>query len=148
MIGNGRISPCVGEMYVKSPGISFGFTAPADVFHKVAGFHGENSKNVTTDKTLGTFTIEHDADYKFDGVASLFPSAGMKINFAVFVNGSKVESIETTVDFKNSQDTQTFSGTGPLWDLKKGDVVDVRGASDTVPVTLNIDFMNINLKLA
>ena len=102
--------------------------------------------------TLGEFEIEQDADYKFDGVASLYPSAGCKINFAAFLVRDSVETklanIETSVDFKNNQDTQTFSGSGIIWNLKKGDKVILKGKSDTVPVDVTIEFMNLNLVLA
>lgn len=147
MIGNGRMSPCFGEMYIKSPGITFDFTAPADIFHQVGGFEKGGERNIVIDETGGEFEIYQDGNYKFDGVASLYPSAGMKINFAAFVNGVKDEKVETSIDFKNNQDTNTFSGTGILCNLKKGDKVSVRGKSDTVSVTLTIEYMNIHLMI-
>lgn len=145
MIGNNKLSPCYGEMYVDT-NKTISFTAPADVFHPLADAEEGLSKNVIVDKDNGQFKIMQSGCYKFDGVASLYPSGGMKINFALFVNGVKVNKIETSIDFKNSQDTQTFSGTGLSW-LEKDDIVDVRAKTDTVPVDLTIEFFNIALFL-
>lgn len=135
----------VGEMYIQeSDSFSLDFTAPADTYHALTGASEGQCKNVDVDGAAGTFTIEWEGWYKFDGVASLFPSAGMLIHFALFVNGVIIDKIVTAIDFKNNQDTQTFSGTGIVY-LEKGDVVTVRGKTDTVPVTVNVPHFNINL---
>lgn len=115
-----------------------------DTYGLISGFHVEKAINMIVDGTAGTFTVKVTGVYKFDGVASLFPSGGMLLHFAAFVNDVIELGIETGIDFKNSQNMQTFSGTG-LLTLVAGDVVSVKGRSDTVPVTVNIHHMNLNL---
>ena len=146
MIGNGDLNgiTLAGEMYITHADAYDVSITVADTYGQLSGFHKGKENLVTVDESAGEFEIEVDGTYKFDGVASLFPSAGMIIHFAAFVNGVIQEYIETGIDFKNSQDTQTFSGTG-LLSLKKGDIVSVRGKSDTVPVSVTVNHMNIHL---
>ena len=147
MIGNGHahtFPTIAGEMYI-IPGDSYApVITVAATYAVLIGFHKGKEANITVDETNGTFTIVHDGSYKFDGVASLAPSIGMTLEFAVFVNGVIAANINTLLNFQNSQDDNTFSGTGWL-DLVVGDVIDVRGKSNNVPVTLNISHMNISL---
>ena len=142
-----------GEMYIKHPDptpYTVDITV-ADTYARLtggqdAGFIKKLGQDVIVDPLLGTFTIKRYGNYKFDGFASLKPNAGMAIHFAVFVTNSFQEHIESGIEFKNSQDTQTFSGTGWLENLNPGDVVSVHGQSDTVPVTVWINHMNISLE--
>lgn len=134
----------VGEMYIiPADGYSISITSTGE-YGPLTGFRKGKDYNIDVDAVNGTFTIKGDGCYKFDGVASVFPSAGMLLNFAVFVNDVLVTKINTALDFQNNQDTNTFSGTGWL-DLKKGDVVTVQGESNNAPVTVNISNMNISI---
>ena len=133
-----------GEMYIEHTDNYDVAITVADTYGQLIGFHKGKESNIIIDEANGTFEAKVKGTYKFDGVASLFPSAGMIVHFAVFVNGFIKTKIESGIDFKNSQDTQTFSGTGQL-DLEKGDIISVRGKSDTVPITVRVNHMNINI---
>lgn len=146
MIGNGDLNglTLAGEMYITHADAYDVSITVADTYGQLSGFNKGKESLITVDESAGTLTIQVDGTYKFDGVASLFPSSGMIIHFALFLNGICQCNIESGIDFKNSQDTQTFSGTGIL-DLVKGDVITVRGKSDTVPVTVTVNHMNVHL---
>lgn len=133
-----------GEMYIEHTDNYDVDITVADTYGQLSGFHKGKETNVITNEVAGTFTVKVKGTYKFDGVASLSPSAGMIVHFAVFVNDVLIPNIVSGIDFKNSQNAQTFSGTG-LLNLEKGDVVSVSGKSDTVPITLSINHMNTNL---
>ena len=145
MIGNGDLNgiTIAGGMYIK-PGDSYSISVTDLLYNKLTGFNKGKESNVIVDGSAGTFTVEIDGTYKFAGIASVAPSAGMFLKFGVYINNIFQEKIEACLDFKNSQDTNTFAGTGFL-DLKAGDVVDIRGKSDTQPVTLGICNMNIEI---
>lgn len=147
MIGYPDDNSYSGEMYLK-PGDSYSINiTQIGQWGKLSGLNKGCESNIIVDELAGEFKIQKAGDYKFDGVASIFPSSGMLLDFAVFVNDVFQENINTQLDFKNNQDTNTFSGTGVMA-LDVGDVVDVRGMSDTQPVTVNITAMNINLHRA
>ena len=146
MIGNGDLEgiTLAGELYItNADAYSINITV-ADTYGQLTGFHKGKENLVTVGESAGEMEIHVGGTYNFDGVASLFPSAGMIVHFAVFVNGVIQYNIESGIDFKNSQNTQTFSGTG-LLSLVKGDIVSVRGKSDTVPVSITVNHMNISL---
>lgn len=147
MIGYPDDNTYAGEMYlIPSDGYSINITQTGQ-WGKLSGFNKGIESNIVIDESAGTFTIKKTGNYKFDGVASVFPSAGMLLSFAVFVNDILIEKINTQLDFQNNQDTNTFSGTGIIA-LDVNDVLDIRGMSDTQPVTVNITAMNINLHRA
>lgn len=149
-IGNGELCglSVVGEMsIIAQPDPANNYyvdIAVADTYGTLTGFIKDDESVMDVDGTLGTFTILVGGRYKFDGVASLHPNAGMDMHFAVFVEDVIKKKIETGLDFQNSQDTNTFSGTGILR-LNQGDVVTVRGKSSNVPVRVTINHMNISL---
>lgn len=146
MIGNGDLNglSIVGTMSIRHADAYTVNTTVADTYGQLSGFNKIKENLMTVNEVLGELIMQIDGTYKFDGVASLFPGSGVILHFAVFINGVLNEDIESGIDFKNSQDTQTFSGTGTL-DLKKGDIVTVRGKTDTVPATITVNHMNINL---
>ncbi len=137
-------STVAGEMYITNTDTYTLNVTIKDVYLPLSDFHKGKENRVTVDESAGTFTIQEKGTYKFDGVATLSPSAGMILYFAVFVNDVFQINIETGIDFKNSQNAQTFSGTGML-DLVKGDVVTLRGKTDTAPVTMSVNDMNVHI---
>ena len=150
MIGNGDLNglSIVGEMSLishENPVDNYYIDITvADTYTELTGLLKEDESIMAVDPVLGTFTILVDGRYKFDGVASLHPSAGMIMHFAAFVEDVIIKKIETGLDFQNSQDTNTFSGTGILR-LKRGDIVTLRGKSSNAPVKVTINHMNISL---
>ena len=152
--GPGRLSATiVGEMYIQDqPNHADNYKViitVADTYAPIIGLLKGIESNVGVDEVTGTFTIKAKGKYKFDGVASLAPTAGTILHFAVFVErppGSATiqKQIETGLDFQNSQDTNTFSGTGWL-DLERGDIITVQGKSSNAPVTVQINHMNISI---
>lgn len=143
-IGNGEIKATVdGEMFLV-PADAFQVNITDTNYNKVTGFNKGKESNISIDEVLGTFTIDFSGTYHFSGVASVFVSAGLLLNFSMFVNDIQIEKTESLLDYKNSQDTNNLSGSGEL-DLVKGDIVDVRAKSDTQPATVSITNMNINM---
>ena len=143
----------VGEMYLESqPNHADNYKVTittADTYAPIIGLLKGLESHVEVDEVLGTFTIKIPGKYKFDGVASLAPQAGTILHFAVFVErppGAAViqKQIETGLDFQNSQDTNTFSGTGWM-DLERGDIIAVQGKSSNAPVTVQINHMNVSI---
>ena len=133
----------VGEMYIiAEDAYSIDITA-TDTFECLAGFNKGKETDISIDEIAGQITINRAGSYKFNGIASLEPSVGMTLDFAVFVNGVKAVNISSVLEFQNSQDRNTFSGTGWL-DLNVGDVVSVKGKADALG-TIYISNMNINL---
>lgn len=135
-----------GEMYIEDTDSYTADITVTNTYVQIGGFHKNLESDVVLDPVLGTFTIKRYGNYKFDGVASLAPSAGMILHFAVFVDTDIKKNVETGLDFQNNQDTNTFSGTGWLKNLNPGDVVSVRGKSSNAPITLTINHMNISIE--
>ena len=116
----------------------------ANTYYSLGGLTKKCDFNITIDGTTASMTAKVDGLYDFDGVASIFPSAGTVITFALFVNDVEQAHIKTVLEFQNNQDTNTFSGSGFVR-LVAGDVVTVRAKSTTAVLTLKVS--NINLSL-
>lgn len=145
MIGNGEIKASIaGEMYIVPADAYQLSITQLNTFVRLENFNKSIDANMSVNEVDGKFTAEIAGLYLFGGVASLFPSSGMLLTFVVFVNDTFNTNISSSIDFQNSQDTKTFSGRGFI-NLNKGDVIDVRGKSNTQPVTVSIATMNIGL---
>lgn len=145
MVGNGDLDgiSIVGEMFLLSTdGKQLNVTDTN--FNILTGYHKGEEANLEVNEVGGTFTIKVPGRYQFNGAASVFVSAGIVMKFSVFVNGIQAQKTESSLDYKNSQDTNNLSGTGTL-KLVKGDVIDIRAKSDTQPVLVDISDMNVNL---
>lgn len=116
----------------------------ANTYSQFGSFHKVEEKLIEVNEALGEFKIKINGTYKFDVVASLFPGLKVCLHFALFVNDLINADIEAAIDFKNAKDTQAFSGAGII-DLKKDDILTIKGKVDHVPSIININHMNINL---
>lgn len=145
-IGNGDLNGLTieGCMSIRCSDNRYVDITVADTYAALTNLHKVKENLITVNETLGKWTLQIDGSYIFNGVASVKTNIGALIHFAVFVNGNIEYDIETSLDFKNSQDANTFAGLGPL-DLKKGDTIEVKGKSDIAPVRLYIHHLNVNL---
>ena len=133
-----------GEMYFNSCVTPLEATLLVkDQYYTLQGLTEGLKFNMDLDGTNGKWTVKYDGVYFVSGVASLFPSAGALIRFTLFKNEDGQLNICTALSFKNNQDTNTFSGSGFVR-LNAGDVLTVRAASDTVPITVDLTNFNVS----
>jgi len=142
-LGNGAKPSIVGEMFIKHPGLDVPLTLK-DTWYQVAGIDKGVEFEMTVNEVTGIFTIKHDGFYKFDGVASITPNLGVLIHFAMFLNSTEIEKIETSLDFQNNQDLNTFSGTGII-EVVKGDEITVRAMANLDGRILSVEHLNISI---
>ena len=113
-----------------------------ETYYQIEGMTAGTCQNCSGN--TGTITPLYDGVYGFQGVATIRVNIGCLLTFALCVNGEVQTNINTKIDFKNSQDAQTFSGSG-LLNLHTGDSVCVKGKADTDGITATISKMNITL---